>query len=64
MDVLPPAGVREAELHGRGGDAVGGAIPGELSQELVVLGREAGLFLLQGRDLVAGLGSGRRLPYQ
>src|SRR5260370_5854803 len=52
MDVLPPAGVREAEVHGRGGDAVGGAIAGELGQQLVVLGGEAVLFLLQRRDLV------------
>src|ERR1700716_2132034 len=58
VDVLPPAGVGEAELHGRGGDAVGGAIAGELGQELVVFGGEAGLFLLQRRDLVARLGGG------
>jgi hypothetical protein len=58
MDVLPPAGVGEAELHSRGGDAVGGAIAGELGRELVVFGGEARLFLLQCRDLVAGLGGG------
>src|ERR1700704_317022 len=64
MDVLPPAGVEEAKLHGRGGDAVGGAIACELGQELVVLGGEAGLFLLQRRDLVARLGGGCGLPHQ
>ncbi|TME44131.1 MAG: hypothetical protein E6I56_13010 [Chloroflexi bacterium] len=64
MDVLPPAGMGEAKLYGRGGDAVGGAIAGELGQELVVLRGEAGLFLLQRRDLVARLGGGRGLPHQ
>jgi hypothetical protein len=38
MDILPPAGVGKTELHGSGGDAVGGAIAGELRQELVVFG--------------------------
>src|SRR5438132_6537252 len=40
MDILPPAGVGQAELHRRGGDAVGGAVAGELRQELVVFGGE------------------------
>src|ERR1700682_4497391 len=64
MNVLPPAGVRQPELHGRGGDAVGRAIAGELRQELVVLGGEARLLLLQRRDLVARLGGGGGLPDQ
>src|ERR1700674_2048268 len=54
----------EAKLLSRGGDAVGGAISGELGQELVVLGGKAGLFLLQRRDLVARLGGGGRLGHQ
>src|SRR5437867_841565 len=60
-DVLPAAGMGEAKLLRGGSDAVGGAIAGELCQELVVLGGEASLFLLQRRDLVARLGGGRRL---
>src|SRR5207245_3201450 len=64
MNILPPAGVGQAELHRRGGDAVGGAIAGELGQKLVVFGGEAGLFLLQRGDLIARLGGGRRLPHQ
>src|SRR5438874_11177888 len=58
MEILPPAGVGEAELLGGSGDAVGGAIAGELRQKLIVLGGEAGLFLLQRRDLVTRLGGG------
>src|SRR3989442_11131075 len=61
VEVLPPAGVREAKLLRGGGDAVGGAIAGELGQELVVLRGEASLFLLQRGNLVARLGSGGRL---
>src|SRR5438445_340191 len=38
MNILPPAGVGQAELHRRGGDAVGGAIAGELGQKLGVIG--------------------------
>src|SRR5256885_1822923 len=64
VDVLPPAGVREAKLLRGGGNAVGGAVAGELGQELVVLGGEPSLFLLQRRDLVAGLGGGGRLRHK
>ena len=64
MQILPPAGVGEAELLGGGGDAVGGAIAGELGQKLIVLGGEVGLFLLQRRDLIARLGGGGRLRNQ
>src|SRR5260370_33620406 len=53
VDVLPPAGMGKAELLRRGGDAIGGAGAGQLGPELVVLGAEAGLFLLHLRDLVA-----------
>src|SRR5438132_6362201 len=64
VDVLPPAGMGKTELLRGGGDAIGGAVAGELGQELVVLGAEARLFLLQRRDLVARLGGGGRLGDQ
>src|SRR3982074_430774 len=38
VDVLPPARMGEAELLCGGGHAVGGAVAGELRQELVVFG--------------------------
>ena len=53
MEVLPPAGMREAKMLRGCSNAVGGAIAGQLGQKLVVLGGEASLFLLQRRDLVA-----------
>src|SRR5438128_4068764 len=56
VHVLPPAGMGQTELLSGGGDAVGRAVAGELGQELVVLGVEACLFLLERRNLVAGLG--------
>src|SRR2546427_8825825 len=56
VNVLPPAGMGKTELLRGGGDAIGGAVAGELGQELVVLGAEARLFLLQRRDLGARLG--------
>src|SRR5229473_3457038 len=64
VDVLPPAGMGKTELLRRGGYAIGGAVAGELGQELVVLGVEACLFLLQRRDLVARLGGGGRLSHE
>ena len=54
----------KTELLGGGGDAIGGAVPGQLCQELVVLATQACLFLLECRDLVARLGGGRRLRHQ
>ena len=64
MDVLPAVWMGQPELLSGGGDAIGGAVRGELGLELVVLGGEAGLFLLQRRDLVARLGGGGRLGHQ
>src|SRR5437870_13502756 len=46
MQILPPAGVGEAELLGGGGDAVGGAIASEVGQKRIVLGGGGGLVLL------------------
>src|SRR5438445_544702 len=57
-------GVREATLVGGGGNGVGGADAGELGLEWVGLGGERSLFLLQRRDLVAGLGGGGRLRHK
>src|SRR5256886_15498591 len=62
VQVLPSVGMGKAKLLRGGGDAVGGAIAGELGQELVVLRGASSLFLLQRRRLVARLGSGGRLP--
>src|SRR5438046_9073228 len=56
VDVLPPAGMGETELLRGGGDAVGGAVAGELGQELVVLGGQAWLVLPRGPAPAAGLG--------
>src|SRR2546428_12531945 len=42
MNILPPAGVGQAELHRRGGEAVGGSIAGELGHKPGVFGGEAG----------------------
>src|SRR5438876_8845856 len=58
VDVLPAAGMRETELLRGGRDAIGGAVARELGQELVVLGAETRLFLLQRRERVARLGGG------
>src|SRR5919204_5773317 len=49
--VLPLVRMREPELLSRDGDAIGGAVAGQLGHDLVVLGGEPGLFLFQGRDL-------------
>src|SRR5438067_11901854 len=59
VDVLPPAGVREATMLRGGGNAVGGPIAGELGQEVGVRGGEPSPVPLQRTDLLAGLVGGR-----